>query len=58
MLQGHWLPERDAQVMMDHMSDCVMNDKTPLTPGEEGLQDLKVMTAIYEAARAGKTVKP
>ena len=42
---------------MDHMSECVMNDKTPLTPGEEGLQDLKIMTAVYEAAREGKTVK-
>ncbi|HKV42423.1 MAG TPA: Gfo/Idh/MocA family oxidoreductase [Blastocatellia bacterium] len=43
---------------MEHMSECVMRDKTPLTPGEEGLQDLKLMAAIYEAARTGKTVKP
>ncbi len=42
---------------MDHMSDCVMNDKEPLTPGQEGLRDLKIMMAIYEAARGGKTVK-
>src|SRR5215831_8413203 len=54
--------ERDVQprdhfaAEMDHMSECVMNDKTPLTPGEEGLQDLKIMTAIYQAAREGKTV--
>ena len=32
-------------------------DKEPLTPGEEGLRDLKLMMAIYEAARSGKTVK-
>ena len=42
---------------MDHMSQCVMNDKEPLTPGEEGLRDLKLITAIYEAARSGRTVK-
>jgi predicted dehydrogenase len=34
-----------------------MDDKQPLTPGEEGLRDLTLMTAIYEAARSGKTVK-
>jgi len=42
---------------MDHMSQCVMEDKQPLTPGEEGLRDLKLMMAIYEAAKTGKTVK-
>jgi predicted dehydrogenase len=42
---------------MDHMSDCVMNNKTPLTPGEEGLRDLTIMTAIYQAASSGQTVK-
>jgi predicted dehydrogenase len=42
---------------MDHMSDCVLNNKTPLTPGEEGLRDLTIMTAIYQAANSGQTVK-
>jgi predicted dehydrogenase len=42
---------------MDHMSGCVMDNKEPLTPGEEGLRDLTIMAAIYEAARTGKTVK-
>lgn len=42
---------------MDHMSDCVMQNKEPLTPGEEGLRDLTIMMAIYEAAKSGKTVK-
>ena len=42
---------------MDHMSECVMKNSEPLTPGEEGLRDLKIMMAIYEAARTGKTVK-
>jgi glucose-fructose oxidoreductase len=42
---------------MDHMSDCVLNNKTPLTPGEEGLRDLAIMTAIYQAANSAQTVK-
>lgn len=52
------LPERDHFALeMDHMSECVMTDKQPLTPGGEGLRDMTLIMAIYEAARAGKTVK-
>jgi predicted dehydrogenase len=52
------LPVRDHFALeMDHMSECVMENKEPLTPGEEGLRDLKIMMAIYEAAKTGKTVK-
>lgn len=51
-------PQRDHFASeMDHMSECVMNGTEPLTPGEEGLRDLKIMMAIYEAAKAGKTIK-
>jgi predicted dehydrogenase len=42
---------------MDHFAECVMNDKEPRTPGEEGLRDLLVMEAIYESAKMGKAVK-
>ncbi len=42
---------------MDHLSQCVTENKTPLTPGEEGLRDLKIMTAIYQAAQSGATLK-
>jgi len=42
---------------MDHMSECVMQDKEPLTPGEEGLRDLEIIMAVYSAAKTGKTVK-
>ena len=52
------LPVCDHFVLeMDHMSSCVMENKAPLTPGEEGLRDLTIMTGIYEAARTGKTLK-
>ncbi len=42
---------------LDHMSACVLSGEEPLTPGEEGLRDLRVMAAIYEAAREGRTVR-
>jgi predicted dehydrogenase len=42
---------------IDHFSECVIENKTPFTPGEEGLQDHKIMEAIYESARTGKPVK-
>ena len=58
VLQEPSFPQRDHFALeMDHMSDCVMSDKTPLTPGEEGLRDMKLIMAIYEAAKTGKTVK-
>ncbi len=58
VLEEVQLPVRDHFALeMDHMSECVMENKEPLTPGEEGLRDLRIMTAIYEAGRTGKTVK-
>ena len=42
---------------MDHFAECIRANRTPHTPGEEGLQDLKVMAAIYQAARGGGVVK-
>jgi predicted dehydrogenase len=57
-LEERLLPVRDHFALeMDHMSDCVMNNKEPLTPGEEGLRDLRLMTAIYESAQSRTVVK-
>jgi len=42
---------------MDHMSDCVIENKEPLTPGEEGLRDLTIIQAIYRAAQSNQTLK-
>lgn len=42
---------------MDHMAECVLTDRRPYTPGEEGVQDQKLMEAIYESARTGQPVK-
>ena len=35
---------------MDHFSECIIHDQTPRTPGEEGLQDLRLVKKIYDAA--------
>lgn len=42
---------------IDHLSACIRENKTPKTPGEEGLQDVKLMMAIYESAEKGQPVK-
>jgi glucose-fructose oxidoreductase len=53
------LPVRDHFASeMDHFSECVLMGTEPLTPGEEGLKDMRIITAIYEsAAGGGKPVK-
>ncbi|WP_336486441.1 Gfo/Idh/MocA family oxidoreductase [Methylobacterium nigriterrae] len=42
---------------IDHFARCVLEDRRPRTPGEEGLQDHVLMEAIYEAAPTGAPVK-
>lgn len=42
---------------MDDFAQCIMNKKPSKVSGEEGLHDMKIMMAIYESARTGKTVK-
>lgn len=42
---------------LDHMADCIRNNRQPRTPGEEGVQDHVIMEAIYEAARTGRRVR-
>jgi glucose-fructose oxidoreductase len=57
-IEDRSLPQRDHfQLEMDHFSECVQTDKAPLTPGEEGLKDLKIIEAIYESGRTGKPIK-
>jgi predicted dehydrogenase len=41
---------------MDDFADCIRSGKPTRVPGEEGLRDVKIMAAIYEAARSGKSV--
>jgi predicted dehydrogenase len=34
----------------DHFAECIRYDRTPRTPGEEGLRDMELMSQIYQAA--------
>jgi predicted dehydrogenase len=45
-------------VQMDEMAGIILQDKKPFVPvdGEEGLKDLKIIDAIYLAAKTGKKV--
>lgn len=45
-------------LQMEEMSDIILNGKQPVVPvnGEEGVKDLKVMDAIYEAVKTGKKI--
>ena len=42
---------------LDHFALCIRNDVKPRTPGEEGLQDMKLIEAVYQSAASGQTVK-
>ncbi len=42
---------------MDDDALAIMQSKPVLVPGEEGLRDIKIVEAIYEAARTGREVK-
>lgn len=43
---------------MDDMADIILNGKKPVLPvdGEEGLRDLKIIDAIYQATKTGKKI--
>ena len=45
-------------IQMDEMAGIILENKQPIVPvdGDEGLKDLKIMDAIYEAVRTGKKV--
>jgi predicted dehydrogenase len=46
-------------VQMDEMAAIILDGKKPTVPvdGEEGLKDMKIIDAIYEAVRTGKKVQ-
>jgi len=48
--------QNQFSAMLDHLSQCVMTDSEPLVAGEEGLRDMRIIEAIYLAARERRTV--
>jgi len=58
IIEEHTLPQADHfAAEMDHFSEAILNNTEIRTPGEEGLQDVKLMMAIYQAARTGRSVR-
>ncbi len=50
-------PHSQFATEMDAFALSLHNNTTPLTPGEEGLQDMRIIEAIYQSAAGGSTVK-
>jgi predicted dehydrogenase len=40
-----------------YFSDCILNNREPEPSGEEGLQDVRIVKALYQSARSGKPVR-
>ena len=41
---------------LTYFSDCILKNREPEPDGEEGLQDVRIVRAIYESAQTGKPV--
>ena len=39
-----------------YFSDCIQKNRLPEPSGEEGMQDVRIVQALYESAETGKTV--
>jgi len=39
-----------------YFSDCILKDREPEPSGEEGMQDVRIVEALYESAETGKAV--
>ena len=55
--QRRWSPRNQFALEMDAYAEAIRTGSVPLTPGEEGLQDMRLIAAIYEAAAGGSVVK-
>lgn len=54
--ERHLPMQNQFALEMDHMADCVIANRQPHTPGEEGVQDHRIMEAIYQFADSGQPV--
>ena len=43
--------------MLDEMAEAVQQGRSPKTTGAEGLTDVRILRAIYDAADRGETVR-
>jgi glucose-fructose oxidoreductase len=40
-----------------YFSDCILRNRQPEPSGEEGMQDVRIVTALYESAETGKAIQ-
>ena len=55
--QRRFTPHNQFAAEMDAFAEAIHADREPHTPGEEGLQDMRVIEAIYQAAAGGGSVR-
>ncbi len=55
--QRRFAPRNQFATEMDAFAEAIRADREPHTPGEEGLQDMKLIEAIYQSAAGGSAVK-
>jgi predicted dehydrogenase len=41
---------------MDDFAECILTGRATPVPGELGRRDIRILTAIYEAASTGKRI--
>lgn len=41
---------------LDHLAQCILTNRTPLVPGEEGLRDIRIIEAVYRSMNEGRRV--
>ena len=39
-----------------YFSDCILKDRVPEPSGDEGLQDVRIVQALYRSAKSGRPV--
>jgi predicted dehydrogenase len=52
--QMSFSPVNQQVLQMDDFADCVMRNKNTIVPGEMGLEDIRIVEAIYRSIASGK----
>ncbi len=54
-----WTPQRYTERVpsaQEHFVDCILSGRKPIAPGEEGMQTVRILEAIYKSAARGRAV--
>jgi len=55
--QMNFSPVNQQVLQMDDFADCIMRNRNTIVPGEMGLQDIRIVEAIYRSIASGKKEK-